>query len=243
MSEQPERSPSGQPIYRHGEKAACRPPSEHAAHLKVIEAHVEKHIGKIETVYHEMLSDQVHLYVLLVPATAERPFHALVTSGASDLPMAVPEGMEAFNRVELMIALPPTWPLTQESMADETIYWPIRWLKMVARLPHEYRTWIGWGHTVPNGDPAEAIANTGFVGVMLSPAYGLSPEFFQLPIEGGDNITFYQMVPLYPEEMALKLRKGAEEIEKRLERSQCGMVLNPERPNVGKSRRWFPWLR
>ena len=96
---------------------------------------------------------------------------------------------------------------------------------------------------MPNGDPAEAIANTGFVGVMLSPAYGLSPEFFQLPIEGGDNITFYQMVPLYPEEMALKLRKGAEEIEKRLERSQCGMVLNPERPNVGKSRRWFPWLR
>jgi len=102
-----ERSESGSPIYRH--KARERGPTvpKHSAeHLEEVEAHVEKHIGKIETVFHELISDLIHLDVLFVPATQERPYHVLITSGVSDEPMKVPEGMESFRRVELLIALP-----------------------------------------------------------------------------------------------------------------------------------------
>jgi len=228
-----ERFESGAPIYRHETREReLAPPAHSAEHLDEIEAHVEKHIGKIETVFHEILSDLVHLDVLFVPATEDRPFHVLVTSGVADEPMAVPEGFEGYNRVELLIALPADWPLSEERLEDEANYWPVRWLKLVGRLPHEYETWIGWGHTIPNGDPAEPIANTKFIGVMLTPPYELPREFFQLETKSGETITFFVMMPLYREEMDLKLKAGAEEIEDRFERAGVGFVLDTARPNV-----------
>lgn len=233
LADEQEITESGNPIYRHEEKNSVWQVPEHSGrNLESIQTHVEQHIGEISNVYHEILSDRVHVDVLFVPATNERPYHALVTSGVSDLAMAVPEGLEGFNRVELLIALPQSWPLSEGSFNSETNYWPIRWLKQIGRLPHDYNTWIGWGHTIPNGDPAEPIANTDFIGVMLAPAYWLGNDFYQLKGESGDSITFYALIPLFQEEMDLKLKVGADEIEERFEQLDIGFVLDPARKNV-----------
>jgi len=177
--------------------------------------------------------------VLFVPATAQRPYHVLVTSGVSDEPMTVPAGHEALNRAELLIALPRDWPLSEESFKDEANYWPLRWLKIVGRLPHQYQTWIGMGHTIPHGDPPEPIADTQFVGVMLSAPFWLPGEFFGLKTQSGDVITFYTLVPLYAEEMDLKLKKGADELEKRFDERDIGFILDTRRKNVAKKKSWF----
>lgn len=235
-----ERSESGSPIYRHQPKERqWEMPLHPTSHLEELEAHVEEYIGEIETVFHELLSDIIHLDVLFVPATDERPFHVLVTSGVSDEPMNAPEGAEQFRRAELLIALPPDWRLTQEDFKDEGNYWPVRWLKQIGRLPHEYDTWIGWGHTIPNGDPPEKIANTNFVGVMLTPPYWLPAEFFQLKTRSNETISLYQLVPLYKEEMDLKLAKGADELEERFEKQKIDFVLDTSRPNVAVKKSWF----
>jgi len=235
-----ERSGSGAPIYKHAErKTPFTPPKHSTDHLEEIEAHIEKHIGKIETVFHEIVSDLIHLDVLFIKATPERPYHVLVTSGVSDEPMKVPKGMEEHNRVELIIALPKEWPLTQESFKSENHYWPVRWLKQIGRLPHEYDTWVGWGHTIPNGDPAEPIANTNFVGVMLSPPYSLPTELFQLKTKNGNNIRFYALIPLYQEEMDFKLKSGADALEEKLEKQNIDFIVNPSRNNVIKKKGWF----
>jgi hypothetical protein len=210
-----------------------------AQHLEEITAHIEKHIGKIGIVLDEIESQLVHLDILQVPATADRPYQVLVTSGVSDLPMLVPDGMEKYARAELLIALPKEWPISKEAFADEANWWPIRWLKTVGRLPHANKTSIGWGHTVPNGDPPQAIANTGFVGVMLSAPYFLSHDFFQLRARSGDVITFYTLIPLYLEEMNLKLTTSAQELEERLDNQDIRFVLDTKRPNVGRKKGWF----
>lgn len=242
MNEEDERSPSGSRILRHESiDRGHTVPEEHARNLEDIEAHLEKHIGPVEFVFHELLSDLIHLDILYFAPTSDRPYAVLVTSGVSDLPMAVPEGAEEYARAELLIALPATWPISDEAFKDESHYWPARWLKYVGRLPHEYDTWIGWGHTVPNGDPAEPIANTGFVGAMLTPPYHLDRDFFQLTAENGDVISFYELIPLYPEEMDLKLQKGAEELERRFEKEGIEFALDTERKNVAKSKGWFNW--
>ena len=242
MNESDERTPSGAPIYRHESKERdLSVPEEDTRNLEDIQAHLERYIGPVETVLHEVVSDLIHLDVLYIPPTSERPFTVLVTSGVSDLPMTVPEGMEDYARAEFLIALPETWPINEKAFKDEAHYWPVRWLKYIGRIPHEYDTWIGWGHTIPNGDPPEPISNTSFIGVMASPPYWLDSDFFQLTASNGDIISFYEMVPLYPEEMTLKLEKGAEELERRFEKENVEFVLDIDRPNVAKSKSWFRW--
>jgi hypothetical protein len=39
--------------------------------LEPIETHIQLHIGEIETVWHERISDKVHLDVLIVPPNAQ----------------------------------------------------------------------------------------------------------------------------------------------------------------------------
>ena len=152
--------------------------------------------------------------------------------------MNVPEGMEAFRRVELVVALPSDWPITEEALKDESNYWPIRWLKSIGRLPHEYQTWIGWGHTIPNGDPAEPIADTRFIGFMVTAPHLLPHEFFQLTTSDGETISFFTLTALYREEMEFKLKKGAEALEEKLDDYEGGFVIDPTRPNTAAKKRW-----
>lgn len=66
--------------------------------------------------------------------------------------MNVPDELAEYKleRAELAIALPPDWKLDEESMTDERWYWPVRLLKVLARLPITSNTWLGWGHTMDN---------------------------------------------------------------------------------------------
>jgi hypothetical protein len=154
----------------------------------------------------------------------------------SDKPMAVPEGAEAFRYAELLIHLPANWPMSEEAFQDENHYWPIRWLKQLARLPHAYDTWLGYGHTIPNGDPPEPFASkTAFCCMLLGLPISAGEEFFQLKVSEEKTICFYALVPLYLEEMNLKLEKGAEHLEDLFDRHGIGDVVDLRRRNVAES--------
>src|SRR5262249_10025490 len=97
--------------------------------IEAVDNHIEKHIGKIETVLHEIVSPTIHLDVHVVLANERRPYHTLVTSGMAELPMTVPHGYEDSRFAELMICLPKEWPLDAQSFKNENFWWPIRLLK------------------------------------------------------------------------------------------------------------------
>ena len=87
-------------------------------------------------------------------------------------------------------------------MSSEDAYWPVRLLKMVARLPHEYSTWIGAWHSVPNGDPAKPYApGTPFTGVVVTPVVNCPPEARAITTGSGKEISLLAFVPLHPAEM------------------------------------------
>ena len=52
---------------------------------------------RIGVVFHEIVSDVVHIDLLHVPPRRERPFHTLVTCGMSVRPMNVPQDAEEFR--------------------------------------------------------------------------------------------------------------------------------------------------
>jgi hypothetical protein len=187
----------------------------------------------VDYVWHELVSDLVHIDIHVIKPTAERPWFILVTSGMSDLPMHPPEGAEDYTHAEIMLCLPPTWKLGQEHFEDERNYWPVRWLKMLARLPHEYKTWLSYWHTVPNGDPAEPLANdTSLVGFMLVPPMTTSVEFHELLVPPARTIRFLAAIPLTKDEMAFKLQAGAGELLDRLEQAKVTELVNPARKSV-----------
>ncbi|TYP74784.1 suppressor of fused domain protein [Paenibacillus methanolicus] len=239
MSNQ-EASPAGIPVYRHEAKDReidFAAGDEQA--IQRITAHVEQHIGPVANVFHEIISDLVHIDILFVPPTPQRNYYTLVTCGMSNRPMTVPEGAENFRYAELMLCLPPSWPMSEEAFRDEEHYWPVRMLKTLARLPHEYDTWLYHAHTIPNGDPARPYArNTKLAGMLVElPTLVNDPHaFFTLNMEADKDVHFFTLVPLYAEEMNLKLAQGTEPLLEKLAQAGVNEIVQLDRKNVAKKK-------
>jgi hypothetical protein len=239
MDNDDERAPSGSPIYRHGAAKAWQPARGEES-LEQIAAHIDAHLGPVATVFHELVSDLVHIDVHVVKPTPTCPFIRLVTSGMSDLPMTVPEGKDVPRYLELMMTLPRDWRLDGESFKDEAWYWPVRLLKTLARLPHAHDTWLGWGHTIPNGDPAVPYAaNVGFTGAIVLPSIKAPSAFSTLAVDADKEITFQAVWPLLPNEMDYKLQYGTSALIDRFEKYLVSDLVDAKRKDVTRKRFGF----
>ncbi len=237
-----EISEGGHPIYRYGERSK---PFEHvhgdAKFVELVTKHIDKHLGNRGMVFHEIISDLVHIDVHMIPPSPERNYNILITSGMSERAMKAPEGCEEFSYTELMICLPPDWPLQQKDFDDERNYWPIRLLKTLARFPHEYDTWLFEAHTVPHGDPPEPFCdNVEFTGALLAFPTMFPEEFWQFKVTPEITIHFLVVIPVYTEEMDLKLKKDAEALFDKFDKHGVSELVDLTRPNVAKSR-WKLW--
>ncbi|MCA9063735.1 MAG: suppressor of fused domain protein [Planctomycetaceae bacterium] len=229
-----EVSQSGSVIWRHESRTIPFEPTEgDPDRIEQISAHIETHLGPVANVFHELVSDLVHIDVHVVEPTEDRPWYTLVTSGMSEAPMNTPEGADDLRYAELLVMLPADWPLSMEAFEDEQYYWPIRWLKMLARFPHEYDTWLGFGHTVPNGDPPEPLGpGTDFCCNLLLPPL-LVPEGFQtLEVDEFRSISFFSLIPIYRDEMEFKLKHGLDPLLTLFDECEVDDVINLERGSV-----------
>jgi hypothetical protein len=106
--------------------------------------------------------------------------------------------------------------MDKEAFEDESVYWPLRLLKWLARFPHEFGTWLGFGHTVPHGDPPGPFAaDTELCGAILLPPV-LGPDGFERVEAAERTINVFAVIPLYADEMDLKLTE----------------LVDPARPSV-----------
>jgi Suppressor of fused protein (SUFU) len=208
------------------------------SYANAIAQHVIRHVGPITNVFHEARPHLFELDILVVGPHEGRPYTTVVTCGMSELPMRVPiEDPEDLGRVpelrhaELLLALPPDWPLTPEAFQKEENYWPVRWLKKLARFPHLHEGWLGLGHTIPNGDPPEPFAaNTRFCGWLVDQPILFAKELQTLRV-AGKAINFYAIVPLYQEEMTLKVRQGSGALGRLFDRAKITELVHPDRPS------------
>jgi hypothetical protein len=231
-----EITPGGSRIERHDQALPPEPVPSGWAGQELIEDHVERHLGPIASVYHELVSEYVHLDVLTVEATEDRPFHWLVTSGMSSRPMPAEE--DEPRLAELLIGLPADWPLDQESWKDERHYWPIRVLKSLARMPHEYGFALGPWHTVPNGDPPEPYGpGTKLCCAMIVPPRTTPEEFDELETPDGP-VDFLAIWLLHRDEMEIKLEQGSQAIARALFDADVSEIVEPDRPSVVKKKRF-----
>jgi len=206
-------------------------------HQQEISLHVARLLGVVDAVFPLQASNHTYLDMLHVKPTAEWPYHRLVTSGMSERPMPIPNESGASPYMELMMTLPGDWQINEVAFSHEQWYWPVQQLKFLADFPHRYATWLGYGHTVPNGEPPKPYSSTTeFTGVILLPSVTVNSEFHSLVLDDGRDIRFMSVIPLYAEEMMLKLNKGTDELMSRFDKREVTDIVDTRRLNVGKKR-------
>ncbi len=204
--------------------------------LQQVRSHVERHIGHIARVIPGDRA-QCSADVLHVAPVNSRPYHTLVTSGMSNVAMRVPPDVNAPHRIELMMTLAERWKLSGDA-ADERTYWPVRLLQSLSRAPAEREGWLGWGDTVPNGDPPRPLApHTALCGVIIVPSLLVPVAFYELNVDG-ERVAFYSAIPLYREELELKAREGMAALLEKLLQKDINDVIDPKRKNVAKVKRF-----
>ena len=220
-----DKTPGGAIIVDHG-YAAPETPVDHnheiARFTQEREAVYEKIFGEALSVSHEVvpLAPHVDVYTFRRTAKDGRGVYSLVTGGMSDLPMTLPrEVTGALRRAELIFYC--------AEPRDEYIT-TLRWL---AHFSHSYKTCLGFGHTIPNGNPPAPFWGSDVLDTLLfMPPIVVRDQTLPDELEiAGDPVHFLWVVPITTAECNLKLQKGFEAILDLFEKNRHPHVFDPSR--------------
>jgi hypothetical protein len=157
--------------------------------------------GESDIVLHEMIPFVPHVDVYRFPPSKMRPFFTYVTGGMSDLEMNSPPKAGAnYRRIELAFY----------ASEDKPEYPEL--LRRLAHFPHDNRTWIHWGHSMPNGLPPQPVFGTGpldclfFMPSIVKPDSELGAH---LQWQGA-RIELVWCVPITTKECDVKLKLGTD---------------------------------
>lgn len=201
--------------------------------LDQYDQYIMEQFGEYKEVFHEIVSPDIHLDIIIIPPTEDNNYYKLITMGMGAYKMNVPPELKQYEleRAELVLYLPPTWNIKSDKEED---YWPIRQLKVLARLPIQCNTWLGYGHTVSSDAENSAYAdNTKFCSMMLLSAVNKNYEKLDLRINTIGKINFYQLFPLYEEELEYKRNNDANALLDLFDDDDIMPVVNINRKNYG----------
>ena len=198
--------------------------------MEAVEGHIQQYFGKFENVFHEIVSPDIHVDICMVPPTEERDYYTLVTMGMGAHRMNVPEELAEYKleRAELAIALPGNWKLKHEDLKNERWYWPIRLLKTLARLPIASDTWLGFGHTMDNED--DFAKDTKLCAAILTGPQDTEGGSEVCILPSGEEVNFYQVIPLYRDELEYKLAHDADALLDKM--NGISFVVEPDRQDA-----------
>ncbi len=196
--------------------------------IYAIEDYIEENFGDFPTIFHEIYSPDIHCDIYIVPPTEKRDYYTLITVGMGAHIMNVPEELseEENGRAELLICLPKNWKIGENS--DEW-FWPISLLKNLSRLPLNRETWLGWGHSIDNKEPF--ANNTKFCGSLLVYPEDVDDGAEVCKLPNGDTVNFFEVIPLYREEISFKIDNDAHTL---LEKMNVSHIVDINRENVCK---------
>ncbi len=200
------------------------------AELAAVQAHIKRYFGDFQQSIKEYESPDICLEIAIIPPRPEHNYYTLATIGMGAHRMNVPEDEPELERAELLINLPPDWLLTDEVVHDEEHFWPVRLLRQMARLPIVDDAWFDCGHIVRNdGEPYAESTRLCSV-LLLSPGVFGEPSY-SCVLPGGEPVNFYQLIPLYQEELDFALENG---LDRFLEQAPDELleVIGPDRPNI-----------
>jgi hypothetical protein len=209
-----------------GQKAKPTGPSKKASVPEQAISWFIEHMGPVqEAALTEIVPSDLPITIHVIPASEDRSFITLFTSGMSAKRMKTPRRSESYQFAELFIQLPKDWKYTD--LNDPYWNWPITWLRKIARHPHENRTWLGGEMTIiADQDPPQPFAK----GIPFTSML-LMAEFSTMTSKG-EHLRFYRLVPLFTEERDLEIRQGLAPLMNAFDRESTPFIVDVHRKNV-----------
>ncbi|SFD38359.1 hypothetical protein SAMN04488168_13613 [Bacillus sp. 491mf] len=193
--------------------------------------YITEQFGPINNTISEIIpGSKVAVDIQVILPSKECDFITLVTTGMSDFAMDDSEDSKGFKYAELVLKLPANWPLSKNEMTNESNYWPLKWLRMVAHIPHRYDGWLEEGVILPNGEPPMPFASNTALSCIL---IGKSKEMRSFIDSENRIINFYTLIPIYEEERMMALQKGHEYLMGKFAEFSILDVLDIKRENIG----------
>lgn len=201
---EPKRSKGGSRMYEYSGGEFDKPQigfsdESHAAFQEQREKLYESLFGEADSVYHEVLPLVPHVDVYVYKPTSDRDFYTLITGGMSDLRMTLPRGVSSeYARAELVF-----YCKEPEKSFQET-------LRRLAHFPHDNKTWLSYGHTMPNGNPPTPVFGSALLTTFLFMPSIVAPEsdLEKNLVLDGDPVNLLWVVPLTTAECEYKLENG-----------------------------------
>ena len=198
--------------------------------VKQLENFVKNKYGEYTSVYHELYSPDIHLDILVVPPSKKDNYYKLITKGMGAYQMNVPNALKDhdIDRAELVIYLPPDWDFNQKDNG-----WVISLLKVIARTPIFENGWIGYGQTFSQNVEGTIpySPNTTFSNAILFDSNDYLKNKNALCMSNKGRINFFQVVPIYREEMIYAKLNGAKNLSEILSKEFKQPIVNNFRKN------------
>ena len=197
-------------LVEHWDFRTHRSPIQREEQKNIIE-HIETYFGNAVSV---LTDDQDEIDIYIVNPTLERPCYTLFTQGMSDRPMHVPPDMDGYEYAELLLHLPFYWTLDHRPEN----YWPIEWLKRLARYPRDHDTWLFYGRLIKGREDGKAFAFNTELRCFTLGATRMLPKdsdrdaFSMLEVSHGKIVYFFTIIPLYVDEAIYRQDHSAEEL-------------------------------
>ena len=99
---------------------------------------------------------------------------------------------------------------------------------MLARLPISNDTWLGFGHTMDKQSPF--AEDTKLKAAILTGPQGVEEGGEVCTLPSGEEVNFYQVLPLYQNEMEYKMEHDADALLEKM--AGISFVVNPTRQNA-----------
>lgn len=187
--------------------------------------HIDKYFGEPSHYISPDIAKNARIDILVFAPNKQRNYYMLVTFGAGAIRMPSPR--KELRRAEFVICLPPDWNPDSGIREQE---WPSRVLTSVAHTSSELKTWVGEGHTISWEEPF--AKNTTMKDIIITPLQDMPAEASTCTLPDGDTVTFYEIIPLYPDELDFKNKFGYEALMGRM--LQVDHVLDINRTNTCK---------
>lgn len=173
--------------------------------------------GEPDIVFHELIPFIPHVDVYRFPPSENRNYFTFVTAGMSTVPMTVPASVgRECRRVELAF-------YAAESKKEYAAM-----LGELAHYPHDYKTWLHWGHTMPNGNPPELIFGSEALDhFFFAPSMVKADDELGRRLEWeGDPINLLWCIPISSAECQFKLKCGADALCKLLAANEHSLLFS-----------------